>query len=50
LRRAPHCQRSAVNLDTTGSCGSIFRSRSGEQEDFTSSHFEHLELNNAQIN
>lgn len=28
-------QRSAAHLNMTGSCGSIFRSRSGEQVDFT---------------
>ena len=44
------CQRSTKHLNTTGSCGSTFRSRSGEQVDVTGSHFERLGLDNAQIN
>ena len=43
-------QRSAVHLNTTDSCGSIFRSMSGAQVVLTGGHFEHHALNNAQIN
>lgn len=50
IAAGPSCQRSATHLNTTGSYGSTFRSRSGEQVDITGSHFERLGLDNAQIN
>jgi len=49
-RRAVSVQRSAALLNTTSSCGSTFRSRSGAQVDITGGHFGHHALNNAQIN